>query len=87
MLSSKEKEEIIEKYTQGGQPNLSGKIVKSIEMKFPQLEEQKAIAQILSDMDREIQVLRQKREKAGQIKQGMMQQLLTGRIRIYRMDG
>ncbi len=44
--------------------------------------EQKAIAQILSDMDRELQTLRQKREKYVQIKQGMMQELLTGRVRL-----
>ncbi|MEX2411030.1 MAG: restriction endonuclease subunit S, partial [Candidatus Paceibacterota bacterium] len=49
---------------------------------FPSLEEQKAIAQILSDMDREIQSLHRKREKVGQIKQGMMQELLTGRVRL-----
>jgi len=53
----------------------------------PTIEEQKAIAQILSDMDRELQALRQKREKYVQVKQGMMQQLLTGRIRIFRMEG
>ena len=70
-----------------GQPGLNSVQYSSLKISFPSVEEQKAIAQILSDMDREIQVLRQKREKAGQIKQGMMQQLLTGRIRIYRMDG
>jgi len=47
-----------------------------------QVEEQKSIVRILDDMDREIQVLRQKREKAGQIKQGMMQELLTGKTRL-----
>ena len=46
------------------------------------IEEQKAIAQILSDMDRELQTLRQKREKYVQIKQGMMQELLTGKTRL-----
>ncbi len=46
------------------------------------IEEQKAIAQILSDMDRELQTLRQKREKYKQVKQGMMQELLTGKTRL-----
>jgi len=45
--------------------------------------EQIAIANILSDMDAEIEKLEQKRDKYIMLKQGMMQQLLTGRIRIY----
>jgi type I restriction enzyme, S subunit len=46
------------------------------------LEEQEAIAEVLSDMDTEIAVLGQLLEKTKAIKQGMMQQLLTGRIRL-----
>ncbi|AUZ76712.1 MULTISPECIES: restriction endonuclease subunit S [Aeromonas] len=45
-------------------------------------EEQTAIATILSDMDNELQALTQKLEKARALKQGMMQQLLTGKIRL-----
>ncbi len=48
----------------------------------PDFEEQNAIASILSDLDNEIDVLEQKLEKARQLKQGMMQQLLTGKIRL-----
>ena len=48
----------------------------------PTIEEQTAIASILSDMDNEIEALEQKLEKNRQIKQGMMQQLLTGKIRL-----
>jgi len=44
--------------------------------------EQTAIAAILSDMDTEIASLEQKRDKSRQLKQGMMQELLTGRIRL-----
>ncbi|ATU96859.1 restriction endonuclease subunit S [Aeromonas salmonicida] len=44
--------------------------------------EQTAIATILSDMDNELQTLTQKLEKARALKQGMMQQLLTGKIRL-----
>lgn len=44
--------------------------------------EQAAIAAILSDMDAEIVVLEAKLAKARQLKQGMMQELLTGRIRL-----
>ena len=48
----------------------------------PSYDEQHAIATVLSDMDAEIAALERRREKAEQIKQGMMQQLLTGRIRL-----
>ena len=44
--------------------------------------EQKAIARILSDMDAEIEGLEQKRDKYKGIKQGMMQELLTGKTRL-----
>ena len=49
---------------------------------YPPLVEQTRIAQILSDMDAEIEVLEKKLEKTKKIKQGMMQELLTGRIRL-----
>lgn len=45
-------------------------------------EEQKDIAEILSDMDEEIAALEAKRAKYEQVKQGMMQELLTGKIRL-----
>lgn len=46
------------------------------------IQEQAAIANILSDMDAELATLEQKLTKARDIKKGMMQQLLTGRIRL-----
>lgn len=46
------------------------------------LSEQQAIAEILSDMDAEIAELEKKKEKYTSIRQGMMQQLLTGKIRL-----
>ncbi|MGZ8160353.1 MAG: restriction endonuclease subunit S [Methylobacter sp.] len=49
---------------------------------LPPIDEQKRIAQILSDMDAEIAELENKLAKARAVKQGMMQQLLTGRIRL-----
>ncbi len=48
----------------------------------PSWEEQQAIAAILSDMDAEITALEQKRDKARALKQGMMQELLTGKTRL-----
>jgi len=52
------------------------------EFPAPDVEEQTAIATILSDMDNEIQTLEQRLAKTRQIKQGMMQELLTGRTRL-----
>lgn len=49
---------------------------------LPSNEEQTAIATILSDMDNEIQALEQRLAKTREIKQGMMQELLTGRTRL-----
>lgn len=49
---------------------------------LPPMEEQVNIASILSDMDSEIAALEEKLAKARQIKKGMMQELLTGRIRL-----
>ena len=52
-------------------------------MTFPEeIKEQQAIAQVLSDMDNDIEQLEKKLAKYQQIKQGMMQELLTGRIRL-----
>jgi type I restriction enzyme, S subunit len=48
----------------------------------PPFEEQRAIANILSDMDAEINALEQQREKTQCLKQGMMQELLTGKTRL-----
>jgi len=56
--------------------------LKNIEVKIPPINEQTAIAQILSDMDAEIEQLEQKRDKYRMIKQGMMQELLTGKTRL-----
>ena len=52
------------------------------EVEIPTLKEQIAIAEILSDMDAEITALEAKLAKARQVKQGMMQELLTGRVRL-----
>lgn len=48
----------------------------------PAIEEQNAIAAVLSEMDADITALEKKLAKYRQVKQGMMQQLLTGKIRL-----
>ena len=64
------------------QPGLSVSKLLALECMVPRLPEQTAIATILSDMDAEIAVLEAKLAKARQLKQSMMQELLTGRIRL-----
>ncbi|WP_461601631.1 restriction endonuclease subunit S [Aeromonas rivipollensis] len=56
--------------------------LRSMEIVLPSSDEQTAIATILSDMDSELTALEQKLAKSRDLKQGMMQQLLTGRIRL-----
>jgi type I restriction enzyme S subunit len=53
-----------------------------IKIRIPSIEEQDAIAHVLGDMDAELATLDSKLTKARQIKQGMMHELLTGRIRL-----
>ena len=50
----------------------------------PTKSEQSAIASILFDMDTELTTLETQLQKARQLKQGMMQELLTGRIRLVK---
>lgn len=62
--------------------HLYGSDMKDFEIIYPKIEEQNEIAIILSDMDAEIQALETKLEKYHKIKLGMMQNLLTGKIRL-----
>lgn len=66
-----------------GLPNVQKTSLLALRLPVPEeVAEQTAIASILSDMDAEIAALESKLTKARQIKQGMMQELLTGRIRL-----
>lgn len=56
--------------------------LKHISIRVPDIAEQRAIATTLSDMDEEIAELEQRREKTRALKQGMMQELLTGKVRL-----
>jgi type I restriction enzyme S subunit len=55
---------------------------RNLEIKIPKADEQTAIAAALSDMDAEIAALEARRDKTRALKQGMMQELLTGRTRL-----
>lgn len=65
-----------------GQPGINGKEYSQLPMYVPSVAEQTAIAQVLSDMDAELAALEQRRDKTRAIKQGMMQELLTGQTRL-----
>jgi len=66
----------------GGRGGLNLKIINAIPIPFPPLPEQTAIAAVLSDMDAELTALEARREKTRLLKLGMMQELLTGKIRL-----
>ena len=69
--------------TGGAQPHIHAKDIKDIGFAMPSdISEQKRIASIIESMDDEISSLETKKAKYEQIKQGIMQQLLTGKIRL-----
>ena len=65
-----------------GVPSLNKNTLEQIEIKIPSLKTQQEIAEILSSMDLEIESLENRLQKARQLKQGMMQDLLTGKVRL-----
>ncbi len=65
-----------------GVPSLTAKNIEDIQITIPTEEEQTAIANVLSSMDKEIETLNTKLEKYRNLKTAMMQQLLTGKIRL-----
>ncbi|MCF6431076.1 restriction endonuclease subunit S [Leisingera sp. MMG026] len=72
-----------ENSARSGQPGINGQQLAGMTLVIPQdTDEQQAIADVLNDMDAEIQALETRLEKARQVKEGMMQNLLTGRIRL-----
>ena len=82
-LMSTQKERLIQLCAGSTFLEVGAKQLKIFEVNLPKdTAEQEAIATVLSDMDTEIEALEHRRGKARQIKQGMMQQLLTGRVRL-----
>jgi type I restriction enzyme S subunit len=66
----------------GGRGGLNLSIIRSVSVRMPALDEQMKIADVLWDMDAEIDALVARREKAELVKQGIMQELLSGRVRL-----
>lgn len=74
---------LISKSSVSANTNISQDALKNLDLSYPKdKKEQTRIARILSDMDNEIQELEKQLEKYKMIKQGMMQNLLTGKIRL-----
>ena len=67
-----------------GVPQLTAPQIANYSLPVPTENEQRAIAAVLSDMNAEIAALAQRRDKTIAIKQGMMQQLLTGKVRLLK---
>ena len=61
---------------------MTGKRIESVEVFVPGIDEQQAIAAVIGDADAEILALERRLEATRDIKQGMMQELLTGRTRL-----
>ena len=82
LLSSLGQKQIDNFQAGGNRQGLNFSQVRSIFIPLPHPPEQTAIASILSDMDTEIAAIEQRRNKTRDLKQAMMQELLTGRIRL-----
>lgn len=77
------REELDAAATHGGVfTNLTTQIVKEFKITLPSIEEQQKIAAILSTVDEQIEVYEQEKAKYEELKKGLMQQLLTGQIRV-----
>jgi type I restriction enzyme S subunit len=76
--------EIDKHIASSAQPGLNRRFFKVVEIQVPEIREQQAIAAVLSDIDAEITALERRRDKTKAIKQGMMQSLLTGRVRLVK---
>ena len=69
-----------------GKRHFNKRQVADVELPLPSHTEQEAIVSVLSDMDAEITALEHRLEKVRETKQGMMQQLLTGRVRLVEPE-
>lgn len=80
--SEKAKKEINKYLKSGVQPSLNLSDVNKFKIVVPLLEEQKKIARILSGLDEKLEEYKNKKEKLKEVKIGLIQQLLVGRIRV-----
>ena len=71
------KQKIINTYLQGGQGNLSGEIIKSIQINLPSFKEQQKIASFLSSIDKKIELVNQQIEQSKTWKKGLLQKMFV----------
>ena len=82
-LSGREgQEQIFSNEKVGAQHNLTVADVRKLEIKLPEKPERDAIIGVLTDMDDEIKLLTEKLQKYQKVKSGMMEELLTGKVRL-----
>ena len=67
-------------------PRADWEVMRNFEVRLPRVREQRAIAAVLSDMDAEIAALETRRDKTHDLKQAMMQELLTGKTRLIQAE-
>jgi len=81
------RQRLIDNSTVSANTNINQDALKKLTIYLPPTkEEQKAIAQILNDMNAQIEKLKQQRDKYKAVKQGMMQELLTGKTRLVKPE-
>ncbi len=66
--------------------HINARSLRTVQLDIPDLSEQEAIAKVFVNMDQEISRLEQRREKVAAMKQGMMQALLTGKVRLVEPE-
>jgi type I restriction enzyme, S subunit len=83
LFESGEVQSLLARQAQGGTMGvLNAGVLRPLRFRLPPIREQQAIAVVLSDMSRELSELEKRRQKTALLKLGMMQELLTGRIRL-----
>jgi type I restriction enzyme, S subunit len=82
LRSSAVRQQIVSKASYTTRALTNGRILSNVDITLPDKDEQAAIASILCDMDSEIAALERKLGKVQKFKQGMMRELLTGRVRL-----
>ena len=86
-LSEKFSERVLLEVKAGGTPYITRNTIVDMLVKLPSsIDEQKAIAKILSDIDEELLKLEERHNKTKQLKQAMMQELLTGKTRLVKPE-
>ncbi|MCS7124808.1 MAG: restriction endonuclease subunit S [Candidatus Bathyarchaeota archaeon] len=66
----------------GAQPNISQEIIRTSRIPLPKYEEQQKIAEILSNVDKKLEIEKKEKTRLERIKQGLMDLLLTGKVRV-----